>query len=247
MTARDCDRLVALSREYLAVPDATINALETERRLQISAIESLRNGLSHLKADDLDAADKSGESPDPLDAEIETLFKNDPGAPVRILETALARINARFDTLIADARLAPYQRAGAAAPPSEARAGETLEERMASRFVNLVLPVMAGATTRFTQTRVQVQLLGVHGAVRRFRWERDKLPDALADLRLPPELSTDPYTGTPLVYQKTSETAYALSSAGPPERDQNSNIVPGKRVPILLPAPLPPAAATTMP
>ena len=113
---------------------------------------------------------------------------------------------------------------------------------MAFRLVNLLLPIVSPATDRFTQTRVQVQLLGVHGAVRRFRWERDKLPDALTDLRLPPELSTDPYTGTLLVYQKTSETAYALSSAGPPERDENGGIVPGKRVPILLPAPPPPAA-----
>jgi hypothetical protein len=114
---------------------------------------------------------------------------------------------------------------------------------MVFRLAGLTLPVLSAATMRFTHIRVQVQLLGVHGAIRRFRWEQDKLPDTLTDLRLPPELAADPYTGTPLVYQKTSETAYALSSAGPPERDQNGNIVPGKRVPILLPAPPRPPAS----
>ena len=48
MTARDCDRLVALSREYLAAPDAAINALESERRFQLAAIESIRDGLAAL-------------------------------------------------------------------------------------------------------------------------------------------------------------------------------------------------------
>ena len=237
MTARDCDRLVALAREYLAAPDAAINALESERRFQLAGIESLRNGLAALKSGDFADLEEEGAPPDPLDAQIETLFKNDSGAPDRIADAAIARINTYFDTLITDARLAPYQRTAAAEPPEQAPPGATTEERMVFRLTGLTLPVLSTATTKFTHIRVQVQLLGVHGAVRRFRWERDKLPDALGDLRLPPELATDPYTGTPLVYQKTSETAYALSSAGPPERDENGTVIPGKRMPILLPAP----------
>jgi hypothetical protein len=226
MTARDCDRLVTLAREYLAAPDAAINALESERRFQLSAIESLRNGLAALKSGYIAVLEEAGVPPDPLDAQIETLFKNDSGAPDRIVDASIARINTYFDALIANARLAPYQRTAAAEPPEQAPPDATTEERMVFRLTSLTLPPPRIATTKFTHTRVQVQLLGVHGAVRRFRWERDKLPDALGDLRLPPELATDPYTGAPLVYQKTSETAYALSSAGP-----------GKRMPILLPDP----------
>ncbi len=242
MTARDCDRLIALSREYLATPDAVISALETHRRLQLSGIESLRKGLSALKSGDFAELEEEGAPPDPLDAEIETLFKNDSGAPDRIVDAAIAHINAHFDALISDARLAPYQRAAAAEPPEEAPPGATTEERMVFRLAGQTLPVFRAATTRFTQVRVQVQLLGVHGAIRRFRWEHDRLPEALTDLRLPPELANDPYTGQPLVYQKTSETAYSLSSAGPPERDANGAVVPGKRMPILLPSPPRPPA-----
>lgn len=250
MTARDCDRLVALAREYLAAPDAAIAALETERGFETSALDALRKDASSLKfgeffGDATDAEDDEDASTEPLNQQWETLVKNDPAAPERIADAAEAKINAYYDALIAAQRLLPFQRTGNRAeppPPPGNQPDAPFEEQMALRLVSLLLPIVSRATDRFTQVRVQVQLLGVHGAVRRFRWERDKLPDALADLRLPPELAVDPYSGQPLVYQKTGDTIYALSSAGPPERDEAGNVVPGKRTPILLPAPPRPTA-----
>ena len=73
--------------------------------------------------------------------------------------------------------------------------------------------------------------------MRRYRWERDRLPDSLADLRLGDLLLTDPYTGRPLLYARTGETTYTLSSAGPPQRDPaTGNTVGSERTPITLPA-----------
>ena len=98
----------------------------------------------------------------------------------------------------------------------------------------MFLPNPTPAVAKFTQSRAQVQLLGVHAAIRRFRWEHDRLPDGLADLRLG-SLGVDPFTGRSLPYQRTGETTYELYSTGPPKRDENGNVVPNQRVPVFLP------------
>jgi hypothetical protein len=58
-------------------------------------------------------------------------------------------------------------------------------------------------------------LLATQAAVYRYRWEYNRLPQQLADLNMP-DVTTDPYTGSPLLYQPNADGSDTLTSAGPP-------------------------------
>lgn len=240
MSARDCDRLLRLARENLTLPDPTPVTLDTERRATLSAINSLRNSSADSWLDDF-FGETEDEQPDPLNAAFRALAA-DPVRLEQVVSAAESRVNTFYDALIAAQRLPPYQRpevAQLAAGEAQTIPAnvEAANARLSGALVDMFLPVVPGAVDRFDQVRVQLQLLGVHAAVRRFRWENDRLPESLSDLRLSAALATDPYTGAPLLYERTGDAAYTLQSAGPPQRDENGKIVPGKRAPILLPAP----------
>jgi hypothetical protein len=179
---------------------------------------------------------------DPLARDFQVLAA-DPAALERTVSRAEGYLNAYYDAQIAAYRLPPHQRPDdipMPQPPSQSDPAE----RLAARLMSVFLPAVSSITAKFTQIRIQVQLLGVHAAIRRFRWEHDRLPDTLADLRLG-ALGVDPYTGRALVYDRiggdTAAAVYALSSAGPIKRDEENKPMPGQRVPILLPQPPRPA------
>ena len=81
----------------------------------------------------------------------------------------------------------------------------------------MVSPSYDKALSRFDAEAARLHLLGVHGAIRRFRWENNRLPSSLSELNLS-DLTTDPFTGAPLIYKVTGDR-YELSSAGPKEGD----------------------------
>jgi hypothetical protein len=69
--------------------------------------------------------------------------------------------------------------------------------------------------TTYDQTRAR--LLACHAAVLRFRWEYERLPKTLEELRLGP-LATDPYSGEPFRYDPRPDAKghpYRLASLGP--------------------------------
>jgi hypothetical protein len=98
----------------------------------------------------------------------------------------------------------------------------------------MLLGFQDGLPAGFTANRTELQLFGVHAAIRRFRWEQDRLPEGLEELRLG-DLATDPFTGKGLLYRRTGRITYTLSSVGPPKRDALRNTVPDQRVPVTLP------------
>jgi hypothetical protein len=68
---------------------------------------------------------------------------------------------------------------------------------------------------RGVEDRLQLHLLAVHAAIRAYRWQYDRLPRTIADLKLTAILITDPFTGKPLLYEPADAgTGYVLASAG---------------------------------
>jgi hypothetical protein len=196
LSAPDCDRLVALAKERLAAPDPMAAALEAERAYTLAMMEQLRRQPS---------------GPTEPDAQIEA----DPGAVAAFAERFAAVINLHFTERIVALRLPPWKR----------REPKPIEDGSPEgRVARMLLPVTAQAMTSFTRSQARMQLLGVHAALRRFRWEHERLPDSLAELRLG-DLAVDPFTGQSLVYRRTGPTAYELSSAG----------APGEQKPITIP------------
>ncbi|MBC7804810.1 MAG: hypothetical protein H7145_01545, partial [Akkermansiaceae bacterium] len=73
----------------------------------------------------------------------------------------------------------------------------------------------ASAAQHAVESRVRFQLLGVHAAIRRFRWANNRLPKTLDEMELAPQLVTDPFTTKPLLYKPgNTGSDYELASAG---------------------------------
>ncbi len=82
----------------------------------------------------------------------------------------------------------------------------------AARALNLDA-VYTQSLTSFAKEQAKMQVLGVHAAIRKYRWDNDRLPATLDELRLG-RLAIDPFTGKPLLYNRTGETTYELTSEG---------------------------------
>lgn len=223
LPVKDCDRLIALVKEYLSAPDPLFDTLDADRRMALSTLDLMRRWQREF----LKSPEALNEPDDPMEKKGWALAKDPVALEAHIREVA-ARINAHYEAHIAALRLPPWKR-------GEMPGGLTDTSPAGITARNLV-PNLILRTTRITQSRVQMQLLGVHAAIRRYRWEHDRLPDTLADMPLG-NLAIDPYSGKPLLYRRTGETAYELSSVGPPKRDENGSLLPGKETePILLPS-----------
>ena len=94
-------------------------------------------------------------------------------------------------------------------------------------IVGLLVPALQQAMDRHTQEVAMVQLLACHAAVRRYRWEHDRLPPSLPELEIG-DLILDPFTGTPFKFEPQG-TRYRLTSAGPRAKADDPDAVDGRK------------------
>lgn len=100
------------------------------------------------------------------------------------------------------------------------------EDDPGAAVVAVLVPALQQALDKHTQEVAMVQLLACHAAVRRYRWEHDKLPPSLTELQLG-ELILDPFTGMPFKYEPQG-IRYRLTSAGPRARAGDPDAVDGR-------------------
>jgi hypothetical protein len=82
-----------------------------------------------------------------------------------------------------------------------------------SALAQTLLPIFTKAQDAYVRRVAFARMLGCHAAIRRFRWENEKWPASLAELKLG-EMARDPFTGQEFVY-KATRNKYTLESAGP--------------------------------
>ncbi|HLJ57236.1 MAG TPA: hypothetical protein VKT77_19525 [Chthonomonadaceae bacterium] len=206
MALRDCIHLVAVAHEWLKSPRRTEGVLTREHRALLNMLEAWKSDPQRLRSI-VKMMQPAGDPASGADiAAIElNAFVNMPGAaiPAMLDET---RSIAEFEDrkLLAEIRKPVWERKPAA--PYEQRA------TMATRLYGMISPTYGQALGRFDVEAALIHLLGVHAAIRRYRWEHGRLPSSLADLELP-AMIIDPFTGGPLLY-KLSGATFELSSAG---------------------------------
>lgn len=227
---RDCTRLLLLVRQFLEAPDPLLYALEMERRTATQSIpDLLRQGFEEL-TDGIVPTDEEGNPDAAVRAHIAELerLRSNPAAAEEFTAQVRQRINAALDR-----QIAWHRDPSSALPTPEAPTGADL----ADFFAGLVTPVYGNASRRFAESRIRLQLVGVHAAIRRYRWEHERLPASLDELRLK-GLEIDPYTRQQFVYRpKDGGADYELASAGPFKRNEQGNAVPGQREAIVFPRP----------
>lgn len=229
LSVRDCEKLLSLTQEWLALPDPSIAALTTEKKQFLDFMNQQTldptEALKNVGADD--------EGDQKLD-EVGQFLKENPGAAKPLAEKIIAALTAQYDHNIAQLRLPYWKRT----PPKQDRSDPILTRMMdALSFTEMNQTV----TGKWAMLQAQIHLLGVHAAIRRYKWEYDRLPTSLSALRLG-DFILDPFTGDPLAY-RAKDGAYELYSAGPlkPKEEgdravsDGSSPASGEREPIYLP------------
>jgi hypothetical protein len=81
--------------------------------------------------------------------------------------------------------------------------------------------------------RPRARILAAHAAVIRYRKDRTRLPNTLAELNLG-SLGDDPFTGQALDYRILGPNNYSISSVGPHDLGDSKRPASGQRVPIVV-------------
>jgi hypothetical protein len=226
LSARDCERLLTVAQAWMRLPDPALRTLEAERAGILQTLRKYR-GQPEKFVDTFLPADDDAERMQQRDLALR-VARGEPATVSRAFDEAETRLNAYFRALLTEMRKPLWQRA---APP------ELNDGSLGGRLLDLL-----GATgtytlagERYAQEQASVQMLGIHAAIRRYRWEHNRLPAALSELKLG-ALVLDPFTGQEFSYRLLSDEKYALGSAGPLERGMGEGIKTGERRPFSFPA-----------
>ena len=213
-TPRDCDRIQATLREHIERDQGnTEKAIAKEMRFVESVLPTLEKSTPEVFAELFSAQD------DPSLAHLQrqiTALQRDSTEKKRVFSAFVRGAQANLD------RALTYLAAPNTLPPEPKLPEGSLE----AALVNALTPTFPRAVEKFVQDRINWQLLYCHAAIRKYKWEWEKLPENLDVLKLA-EWALDPYTRQPFHYESKGET-YELFSAGPIGED-------GQRAPIHLP------------
>jgi hypothetical protein len=137
-------------------------------------------------------------------------------------------MNALFTRLQADLKK-PYWEAKTPATASEP---QTVSERLAQPFVQLLEAPMRRMVELRCKQQSLARMLACHAGLIRYRWERGSLPASLEELKLGDAI-IDPFTGQPFRYQPQARR-YILESVGPEARDSEGKRIAGKHAALSL-------------
>ncbi len=230
LSRRDCDRLLALAQEWMAAPDSAPAMLDAERA-------EMQKNVEHQKQDFL--AEPLGHrtvSVDPQQTETEKKTAAEVGALSKAdIEKLWSIVSDRIDALFAHEKaeiLKPlWEREEKPAPPLAEDA--SLADRCFAGIGGLYHSTLEIIEELRGKQQAKARLLGCHALIHAYRWEHDRLPVSLAELKAG-DFAIDPFTGKEFLYTLvgTDKKSYTLMSSGPPLRDDDGNIKPGERVPF---------------
>jgi hypothetical protein len=220
LSARDCETLFRLTTAWLAQPGPLPRLLETERRAARDILAQTRErGKQALE--DVFTPDSS---PDDqvkirqLGGDLERARTGTSGDPDRLYSDAGKRIDEFYAHLHEQIRKPAWERSGLQS------AGDG---SLGDQILTLLAPAFEQVLDRYTRQRATIQLLACHSAIRRYRWEHNRLPATLAELNIG-ELAVDPFTGTPLQYEVRG-SRYTLTSVGPKAAPDDPRAVDGRQ------------------
>ena len=201
------NRIRRMVEDMAEWPSPVAHLLEMERQTALRELETKRLDPQALlkMLDDTSTDDETGEETvNPDYVAFRTYLEAHPGEYGLLLERAKARIAAHFDVAIANLKAPITERR-----PLPVAGGDSPDGKLFA----LITPGTDIVIDKYTRMDAMIRMLGVHAAIRGYRWEHDNLPPSLAVLHLG-KLALDPFTGKSLFYQPNG-TGYDLYSRGP--------------------------------
>jgi hypothetical protein len=222
LNARDCEALYQVCQEWLSQPETLGSLLQAERQFGRKALGDLRNRSESLKEYIGVTSDPSMDTDEDrrsrqLVADVQTLQAAHPEAYGRLIDQALTELDRTWDRQLQELKKPPWQREPA----------KVDESTLGGRLAGAVFPTSVPVLERFSSEQATIRLLAVHAVIRRYRWERGKLPADLAALSIG-DLALDPFTGRPLLYEPQG-TRYRLTSVGATASMDDPLAVDGRR------------------
>jgi hypothetical protein len=207
-----CSRLQRIVEEWLDWPSPVAFLLNGEKQFALRTLEAKRANPQALK--DLlaltDVEDPNAPTTQALFAKLTVYLDSRPADLGQVIEHAETLIRAHYDAALVNLKLPIRERRPMAVISDKSLGGDL--------FVSLVVNTDQ-ITDKYDRMEAMLRMLGVHAAIRGYRWEHGFLPTSLADLHLG-KLIVDPFTGGDLMYQRSGKS-YDLYSRGPFERDDN--------------------------
>lgn len=220
LTARDCQTLYQICLEWLSQPNAQIALLQAEaRHLRATfaqLVEKARREGPEAAARDL------GVDEEQVRANV-ALIPKTPGAIEQVFRDAVKAYDEQMLRVVEELRKPPWMRRKLE-PVRGADVGSALAA--------LLMPAYQHVDQAFIKESARVQLLACHAAIRRYRWENNRLPSGLEQLNLGP-LATDPFTGATFRYEVKGKR-YSLTAAGSESSSMDDPRVINGRVPVTL-------------
>jgi hypothetical protein len=218
LNVQDCDVLLNIIHSWLETGYSPLPALNRERDAALKALDRARQDpgrFMHMMTDGLDEAEAAQ-----TQQQMASLAAN-PAALNQAVDGAAALVRAQYEAMVADISQPSWQW-----PDWKEPTGKT----PADILYQMITPNYQSVLERFIMNSADLRLLGVHVAIRKYRWQYDRLPARL-ELLHEEQLTTDPFTGRPLVYHPHGER-YDLYSEGPYQRTDSGERIPDKRTPI---------------
>lgn len=204
---KDCVLLQQICLEWLAQPNPFIHIMDSERRF---AARRLRAAVDV--------------SPDPGEPALTPEQKMQLNALFESIEKRLGSLYAQaFDDL-----KKPCWEWKHIEVPLIREKEDANPEETAAAIVAQLIPTFNRTRDAYIREAAQIQLLACHAAVLHYRWEQHRLPASLDELGLA-SVSTDPFTGKPLHYERLSARRYRLTSAGPLAEAGDPNALDGRK------------------
>ncbi len=217
LSEHDCDSLSRVLEERLVAQPTARASLMRERDTMLQELERARKDPRSVITAWVNQTEDAPET-----AQMVASLSANSTLVNQAVDGAEEMIRQQFDTMLNNLQLPPWQRSDVRIPN-----GKTFAEEL----VQILSPSYGALLDRFTMNNVQINLLLLHVAIRKYRWQYDHPPDRLEQLRLDSSLTLDPFTGKPLVYRRQGDQ-YEIFSEGPDDRDENGERIPGQHKPI---------------
>lgn len=223
LSARDCEALYRLSLDWLRQPDPVIHAIMVERQNAGTMIADLKQRKPEQLAQDLGIKlDNAAQV-----AALKEIYAK-PGAIAQVFDRAGQQLDEYYARVLKETVKPPWQRSFPDDPPPTDPVSEP-----ASYLMNFLKPSLSAINNAFTRDQARMRLLACHAAVLRYRWEHDRLPTTLDELRLG-DLTVDPFTGQNIQYEP-GPRYYRLASVGAPAGADDPMAVNGRRPVSIVP------------
>ena len=216
-----CARVQRLMEEWVERPAPVAALLNGTMQLSRRSLENTRGDVNHLE-EMLQSYSSDGESGQEDAKNLIDHLKLHPLGLGQAIDEAKVLTVAYYDAAFANRKRPVKERM----PPAKEDV-KSLGGRLFSQMKLNIGSVM----DNYDRANAMLRLLGVHAAVRHYRWEHNSLPNSLAGLQIN-SLIQDPFTGDNLHYQRNG-TGYDLYSEGPMETNE-AGAPTGKRTPVRL-------------